>query len=153
MKIQRKGYMAKEMIKLGVSENIEEALSQIEGCNLVCTNDGFSVAQNSPAAVLKAKQKWRPVENTPGNSRRLDKMEEKLEFILEFVNKYARQNDDNLKEVDLHLRMMKHDLEGMRTNSKDMLKAESLEKAEQINQDDIQMSKVLDNGTMLIQNS
>lgn len=113
--------MAKEMIKLGVSENIEEALTQIESCNLVCTNDGFKVANNDQVAQVKAKQKWKPVENTEGNSRRLDKIEEKLEFIIEFVNKYAQQNDSNLKEVDLHLRMIKHDISDVRSNSKEVI--------------------------------
>gem|GEM_PF-4975854 len=113
--------MAKEMIKLGVSSNIEEALTQIESCNLICTNDGFTVANNDQVAQVKAKQKWKPVENTEGNSRRLDKLEEKLEFIIEFVNKYAQQNDSNLKEVDLHLRMIKHDIADVRSNSKEVV--------------------------------
>ncbi|MFH1316327.1 MAG: hypothetical protein ABII01_02310 [Candidatus Woesearchaeota archaeon] len=112
-KLQKKGYLAKEMLRLGVSEDIQQALKQIEDDNLIKSEDDFYVSESyitpekkAEKAILDEKDHEKEQNQKVSNelSERLGLLEKKLDLIADFMNKYKAMNDNNLKEVDSRLK-------------------------------------------------
>jgi len=100
-KVQKKGSLAQEMLRLGVSNDIQQALSDIENHNLVNSNDDFKVSttQNQEPEPEKETKIEEPPQDKSFAQRMLH-IEERIRMITEFMNEYKQKNDSNLKELD-----------------------------------------------------
>ena len=120
-KLQKKENLAKEMIKLGVAGDIQNAFQQIEDNKLVNANDDFNISEipKKPETAVQASQ---PVSDDL--SQRLEKIEQKIKALAEFVDKYREQNDKNLKEVDTHIKGIHSKINDIRTRPVEQKKDE-----------------------------
>ena len=122
-KLQKKGNLAKEMVRLGVVENIEDAFQQIENKEFVTSKDDFIISDQyrkekaaQAAAAQKTTEALKPMEQSPDINARLEKLENSIKNLADFVDKYKNQNDKNMQEVDGHIKALKSTIHNLRTS-------------------------------------
>lgn len=138
-KLQKKGNLAKEMVRLGMATDIETAFHQIEDNAMVNSQDDFNIVDKKPEAKpikIEPLQQSPATQNLEGGQpmegaiiaqnpndinilmQKVEQMEKKVNDLASFVDKYKTMNDKNLQEVDTTLKSLTITVRDLKTSAR-----------------------------------
>jgi hypothetical protein len=90
-RIQEKSEMARELIKKGLAQDYEEA------CNMI---DEKGMVKNCTVEAGERRDQSANFDNDVHSDKRLEEIEKMISQVKDFVVRYTRNNDSNLRELD-----------------------------------------------------
>ena len=111
LRVQEKSKLARELIQRGIATDFEQASRMIDERGMI-KESGFRAVERTHAEVQQKKAEAGYGQISPSSSSqssvstdvRLERIERGLNELRDFVMRYAKANDSNLKELDHKLR-------------------------------------------------
>jgi len=118
-KLQKKAVLAKELVAKGMASSIDDAYRQIEKNFMVkespehfkVSNDNVNSDSSTGDTKIAAPKETEEIAAEYALlKRKINTIEESLNEITSFVNRYRESNDNNLREIDQNLKKIESQL-------------------------------------------
>ncbi|MDK2907573.1 MAG: hypothetical protein PWQ87_31 [Candidatus Woesearchaeota archaeon] len=153
-KLQGASSLAKELVEKGIAKDFQDALKIIESNKMVKSNEEFNIINNHKDSEKeeKVKEKEKVQENTTKieDSVAIKKIKEDLAELRDLFERYAAQNDNNLRELDTRLKNLESKIKFNQEVKEEKVKKPEPKKfvtgaGEGLNPDDFAVDKIFNN--------